>query len=727
MKNFTIYTLLISTYLFGRATWTLGQVPGNEQLNQYVNPFIGTAKSGHTFPGAAVPFGLVQLSPETGYATWDYCSGYHYEDHTLRGFAHTHLNGTGGMDLGDVLVFPFQGEWKQVVYPGSFSKSSERASPGYYSVLLDQNHIKAELTASAHCGYHRYTFKGTGNRHLLIDLQSGLVNTESRLNEHVLESHISIQGHAISGYVRAKQWVDRKYFFTVRFSKRIRSYRYLDSAKRRIIVDLPDAGPVILQVALSTVSTRGAAANLQELKGKSFEQAKTAAGLVWNRYLSKIKLEGTHQQKVNFYTSLYHLLLQPNNIADLDGKYRGADGRVHQSADHVYYSTLSLWDTYRAAHPLYTLLYPEKDGQIVGSILSHFKTTGTLPVWTLWGKENWCMIGNHSVPVIVDAYLKGIKGIDGEKAWQAIEQTLTKKGNPKYNWPMLMRHGFIPSDSVKDEAVSRSLEAAYDDWCAAQLAKALHKDKAYRYFSERAQFYRNLFDPVTHLMRGRYGDGSWRSPFDPLTITHEGTGGDYTEGNAWQYTWSVQHDIPGLVKLMGGEVAFGKKLDSLFFVFPSKVYGSGTTVDVTGLIGQYAHGNEPSHHIAYLYNYAGKPWQTQELIPRILKEQYQATPDGLSGNDDCGQMSAWYIFSSLGFYPVNPANGKFDIGVPSFKSASIIIHGKLLKIIAPELSSNNRYVKSVKLNGKIVKDWQVAYNDLIKGGILEFTMTNNHL
>ncbi|MBB6127366.1 GH92 family glycosyl hydrolase [Mucilaginibacter lappiensis] len=693
--------------------------------SQYVDPFIGTSATGHTFPGATVPFGMVQLSPETGNFGWNYCSGYRYEDTVITGFAHTHLSGTGGVDLGDVLFFPFQGKDPQL-FVSRFSHRKEKATPGYYEVILDNHDIKVQLTASAHTGLHRYTFNKAGQSHLLIDMQSGLVENAEELKEHVSEGSITVDSKAsVSGYAFSSQWVEKKVYFTARFSKAFTGSHFIDEDHRRLIVDF-DTQPgetIEAKVAISGVSIDGARKNLAaETANKTFDQVKAEAAKVWENYFNRMKAEGTTTQKTAFYTSIYHALIQPNNIADVDGQYRGADGEVHQSADKVYYSTLSLWDTYRAAQPFYTLMCPDKDGQIIETMLQHFNTAKLLPIWTLWGKESYAMIGNHAVPAIVDAALKGIKGFNREQAFAAIKASLTNNKSPKYNWDTYMRYGYLPSDSVKREAVSRTLEAANDDWCAAQLAKSLHKTADYNYFSKRAHFYNNLFDKSTNLMRGRLANGEWVRPFANLDSGQLAIGGDYTEGNAWQYVWSVQQDIPGLIKLMGGRKPFIAKLDSLFSM-SSKVFGKGSTLDVTGLIGQYAHGNEPNHHVAYLYTLAGQPYKTQRLVRQITDQFYQNKPDGLSGNDDCGQMSAWYIFTAMGFYPVNPVDGRYVFGAPQLSRVSMALaNGKSFVIEAKGLSEANKYVQSISLNGRSYLKNYISHTDILKGGRLVFVM-----
>ncbi len=724
LRGLTTIALLAATALTCRAG-------GEADPAHYVNPFIGTSGAGHTFPGATVPLGMIQLSPETRNFGWEYCSGYQFNDSTVLGFAHTHLSGTGWMDLGDVLMLPYSGDPVRSEYRTPLDKKSETASPGYYSVNLPSEGVKVELTASQHTGVQRYTFVNGGPSNILIDLQSGIVGKEELLKTHVLDSRVTLESNTtLSGSVHSKHWVEQKLFFVIETSKPFENPQFLDEpVKRRLTLGFKTTkGEVIeARVALSTVSVEGAKRNLLEADKLAFDEVKSAARGKWNEFLSKIAIEGDSEQKTNFYTAMYHLFVQPNNIADADGQYRGPDDKIHQSSAKAYFSTFSIWDTYRAAHPLYTIIAPDKDGEMVGSMLAHFDATGMLPIWTVWGQENFCMIGNHAVPVVTDAYFKGILNKDlAEKAYAAIKQSLTKNCWPKYDWQLYDKHGYLPADLVKAESVSRTLESTTDDWCAAKMAKALGKDADYTFFSNRANFYKNLYDPSTQLMRGKNSDGSWLTPFDPLEFSPGGGGirGAYTEGNAWQYFWHVQHDIGGLMNLLGGKAPFGKKLDTLFSM-ESTVRGEGTLSDISGMIGQYVHGNEPSHHVAYLYNDVNAPWRTQELIPQILKSQYKNAPDGLCGNDDCGQMSAWYVFSTLGFYPVNPASGVFDLGVPSFQSATIRLKDKSFIIQAANLSATNRYIQSATLNGKPLATYQITYDDIMKGGLLEFEMTGN--
>jgi len=487
------------------------------------------------------------------------------------------------------------------------------------------------------------------------------------------------------------------------------------------------ASPLLVKVGISSVSIANAKANLKaEINHWNFDQVHRLARQDWEKELSKVDIEGTLSQKETFYTALYHTLIAPNNIADVNGQYRGEDNKVYTSAKKTYYSTLSLWDTFRALNPLYTLLYPEKTNGIVASMIAHYKVAGYLPIWTLWGHENHCMIGNHAVPVIADAYLKGIRNYDTEKAYEAMRTSLTVN-HKNSDWSLYTKYGYLPSDLYKVESVSTTLENGIDDWSLAQMAKAMNKQADFVTFSKRAGFYANLFDSSTGLMRGKNSDGTWVSPFDPFKVSHASTsGGDYTEGNAWHYSWHVMHDAEGLIQLMGGKKKFVNKLDSLF-ALDSKVYGDGATVDVTGLIGQYAQGNEPSHHVAYLYTLAGAAYKTQEKINTIVNTLYSNKADGLSGNDDCGQMSAWYIFSTLGFYPVNPVSGEYVFGVPAFKKAVLHLGQKDFVIKAENLSTTHRYVQSIRLNGKSYPLASLSHKELLKGGELTFVMGNRPL
>lgn len=697
--------------------------------SDYVNPFIGCASYGHTFPGVTLPFGLVQVSPETGNNTWDYTAGYDYGDTLVYGFAQTHLSGTGCPDLGDVLVLPLSGindeRRKRLM-----NKSTEKAEIGYYRVDLAKPLTSVELTATERVALHRYTFWEQKNPCLLLDLQSGLTSHEMQHRNYVKEfRYEQMDDYTIACYRRTTGWVTRQGFFVIRFDLPITSIKelspdYKEEKGRRLKVVFPEnESRLCMKVAMSTVSIDNAFENMKkELSGWNFCGTRNNAIEKWNHYLSLAEIEGNDTQKENFYTSMYHLFIHPNNIADVNGMYRGADDSIKKSAMNEYYSTFSLWDTYRAAHPLYTILIPEKVVPFVNSMLDHFDAKGYLPIWTLMGKENHCMIGNHAVPVIVEAYLKGFKGFDSERAFQAIKSSLMNNHHNS-NWEIYDKYGYYPFDLVRVESVSKTLECVYDDYCAAKFAEVLGKEKEYSFFKKRSGYYKNLFDSSTGLMRGKDSFGKWREPFNPFRLSHGGSiGGDYTEGNAWQYTWHVQHDVEGLITLLGGKKEFCEKLDSLYLLTPT-VKQTGKVVDVTGIIGQYVHGNEPSHHVAYLYAVAGQPRRTQELVRKIIDSQYKNTPDGLCGNDDCGQMSAWYIFSSIGFYPINPVDGIFWLGAPQVPKIKIKVGGNILEVIAHDLSTENKYVGKVLLDGQEYSKPFLSYHQIMKGGKLEFYMT----
>lgn len=701
-----------------------------KDLTQYVNPFIGGADNGHTFPGAGAPFGLIQASPDTGNCTWTYCSGYMYLDEKIWGFSQTHLNGTGCPDLGDVQLQPFTGAIERENFHSAYKKETQKAKPGYYAVTLEDFGVDVELTASPRVAFHKYTYKNPAPARLLVDLQYGIVSGKDALRNHILASDVALEDkYTISGHNQARAWVTRHYYYVIKFDKPYIATKQLpalegEKAPRYVLdFDLKPGETLQVKVALSTVSVDGAKKNLDtEVPHWDFAQVRAQTKAAWNKLLARAEVEGTAEQKENFYTAMYHLFIQPNNIADVDGQYRGADDKVLTAPDKSYYSTLSLWDTYRAAHPLYTIIAPERVDSFINTMIAHQKAQGYVPIWTLWGKENHCMIANHSVPVMVDAYLKGFRGFDAEAAFQAIKTSLTVD-HPKSDWTVYDKYGYLPFDIIKGESVSRVLEYAYDDYCAGQLAKALGKGDDAAFFAKRADNYKNVFCPETKFMRGRDSKGGWRTPFDPVKLNHgEGSGYDYTEGNAWQYTWHVQHDPEGLIKMIGGKDATAEKLDTLF-TMDSKVEGAGFVLDVSGLIGQYAHGNEPSHHTAYFYNYAGRPWRTQELIREIFDTQYKNKPDGLCGNDDCGQMSAWYIFSAMGFYPFNPCNDGYVFGAPQIGKITLRLpQGKTFTVEAKGLSKENKYVQTITLNGKPVSGMKITHADIMQGGTLVYQM-----
>jgi len=731
MKKLSVflYTLALGSAFYSCST--AKQDTPQTDYTQYVDPFIGAADNGHTFPGACRPFGMIQTSPVTGAVGWRYCSEYMYADSIIWGFTQTHLNGTGCMDLGDILVMPFTGERHRTwdAYRSSFSKTSENATPGYYTVTLDQAKVKAELTATTHAALHRYTYEQADSASILIDLQHGPAWNEKQYHSQVNSCEVNWENDStLTGHVNNKVWVDQDYYFVMQFSRPVIDHFELPMAEtekgKRLVAsfNIQPSEEVLMKVALSTTGVEGAKANMAaEVPGWDFEGIRTAAKADWNSYLSRIEVEGTDEEKTNFYTSFYHALIQPNEISDVDGRYRNAADSVVNATGGKFYSTFSLWDTYRAAHPFYTLMVPERVDGFINSLVDQAEVQGYLPIWGLWGKENFCMVANHGVSVVAEAYAKGFRGFDAERAFNAIKQTQTVSHPLKSNWENYMKYGYFPTDLTEAESVSSTLESVYDDYAAADMAKRMGKTEDAAYFARRADFYKNLFDSSTQFMRPKKSDGTWKSPFNPSQIGHaESVGGDYTEGNAWQYTWHVQHDVPGLIALFGGEEPFLNKLDSLFTLKLET-----TQADVTGLIGQYAHGNEPSHHVTYLYALAGRPERTQELIREIFDTQYSPKPNGLCGNDDCGQMSAWYMFSAMGFYPVNPVSGEYVFGAPQLPE--FVLHladGKTFTIKAEGLSEANKYVKSITLNGEPYTKNFISHADIVKGGTLVYQMTD---
>lgn len=731
MKKLSVflYTLALGSAFYSCST--AKQDTPQTDYTQYVDPFIGAADNGHTFPGACRPFGMIQTSPVTGAVGWRYCSEYMYADSIIWGFTQTHLNGTGCMDLGDILVMPFTGERHRTwdAYRSSFSKTSENATPGYYTVTLDQAKVKAELTATTHAALHRYTYEQADSASILIDLQHGPAWNEKQYHSQVNSCEVNWENDStLTGHVNNKVWVDQDYYFVMQFSRPVIDHFELPMAEtekgKRLVAsfNIQPGEEVLMKVALSTTGVEGAKANMAaEVPGWDFEGIRTAAKADWNSYLSRIEVEGTDEEKTNFYTSFYHALIQPNEISDVDGRYRNAADSIVNATGGKFYSTFSLWDTYRAAHPFYTLMVPERVDGFINSLVDQAEVQGYLPIWGLWGKENFCMVANHGVSVVAEAYAKGFRGFDAERAFNAIKQTQTVSHPLKSNWENYMKYGYFPTDLTEAESVSSTLESVYDDYAAADMAKRMGKTEDAAYFARRADFYKNLFDSSTQFMRPKKSDGTWKSPFNPSQIGHaESVGGDYTEGNAWQYTWHVQHDVPGLIALFGEEEAFLNKLDSLFTLKLET-----TQADVTGLIGQYAHGNEPSHHVTYLYALAGRPERTQELIREIFDTQYSPKPNGLCGNDDCGQMSAWYMFSAMGFYPVNPVSGEYVFGAPQLPE--FVLHladGKTFTIKAEGLSEANKYVKSITLNGEPYTKNFISHADIVKGGTLVYQMTD---
>lgn len=728
MKNVFLTVLIVFTLI---ACSTKGNDNQDNDLTKYVNPFIGNAFTGHTFPGATYPLGLIQAGAQTGNFTWQYCAGYVYEDSIINGFTQTRLNGTGCVDLGDLLVQPFSGEM-QDDFNSNYDKSSEKASPGYYAVNLLKNKVNVEITAAPHVAFHKYKFEKDKTANIYIDFQSGLTWREDKVHHHILDHELNfVDNKTITGFTRRTEWVERVYYFVIKFDKPIVNKIVLpqkderEKANRYVFTfDTEKGDEVNMKVALSSTSIAGAEANLsKEVPEWNFEKVKKEASTAWNNYLSRVKIEGTDDEKSNFYTAIYHLFIQPNNIADIDGKYIGPNREISQSSSGKHYSTLSQWDTFRAAFPMYTIMSPEIVPDLVNSMLDFSEQQGHLPIWGLWGQETYTMIGNHSIPMIADAYLKGFTGFDVERAYREMKKSITESKHPKSDWKEYDQYGYFPYDLVKLESVSRTLECGFDDYCMAQMAKKMGKSDDYNFFNKRADYYKNLFDKETNSMRPKNSKGEWLSPFDPYELAHADSevGGHYTEANALQYTWHVLQDIPGLINLMGGKE---KALKTLDYLFNTKQEATGTLSDVTGLIGQYAHGNEPSHHIAYIYPYLDKPQETQRLVRYICSNFYKNKPDGLMGNDDCGQMSAWYMFSVMGFYPLNPVSGEFVLGAPQVSKIQISVgNGKQFTVEAKNLSDKNMFVEKIELNGKPHTQKTISYKDIMNGSTLVFYMT----
>lgn len=721
------------------------QAPAPAGYARYVNPFIGTGAvdknslSGSNFPAACMPFGLVQLGPDTREFPDDPASGYDYNDTTIVGFSHTHLSGTGVADLFDVLFMPYTGKvvWnagseKNDGYLSAFTHSQEKAIPGYYSVQLLNHHIQAELTATAHCGVHRYTFPAGEEARIIIDLDHSLNKKRSYWECKVITAHIAvINDHIIEGYRLITGWSRlRKVYFRAEFSQPFATHQLKEGGQviekgevanggniKGVFSFAPSASPVLVKVGISAVSAEGARTNLAtEVKGFDFDGTAKQALDSWNKELSVMDIEGTDVQKTIFYTGLYHAFTQPNNLADVDSTYLGTDFTTRKAADGTHYSTFSLWDTYRAAHPLYTLVQQKRTAGFINSMLRQYETYGYLPVWQLWGDENYCMIGNHAIPVIADAYRKGITGVDYAKAYEAVKAS-SLRNHPGSPFSLLQQYHYFPEDK-QSQSVSLTLEIAYDDWCVAQMAKQMGKITDYSFFLERSTYYRNLYDQQTGFFRGKNSKGEWL-PFNALTYGGNG-GSPFTEGNGWQYFWYVPQDVPDLIKLVGGDKAFVNKLDTFFTLNakPEDVNGNAS-----GFIGQYAHGNEPSHHVIYLYNYAGEPWKAQQYAAEVMQQQYNEKSSGYSGNEDCGQMSAWYIFSAMGFYPVNPASSIYVIGSPQLTKAVIKgENGTSFTILAPGAGGRNIYIQRITLNGKPYNKTYITHTDIVKGGVLEFVM-----
>ncbi|HEY8894079.1 MAG TPA: GH92 family glycosyl hydrolase [Niastella sp.] len=733
---------------------------------QYVNPLIGTQRMGHTFPGATVPFGMVQLSPDTDTLPYEmngkynadvykYCAGYQYDDKTIVGFSHTHFSGTGHSDLGDFLIMPTVGALQlnpgvatdtKTGFRSAFSHANEKAEAGYYKVQLDDDNITAELTASTRTGFHQYTFPKSNDAHIIFDLMHGIYNYDDKN----VWTFIRVENDTlVTGYRQTNGWArTRTVYFAMTFSKPFKEYGCKDLSKKQVYrgfwrkfdqaKNFPDlagkqlrmffnfdteAGEKVkIKMALSSVSTEGALLNLRtEIPHWDFDKTKAEAQAAWNTELTKIAVEAPETEKQNFYTAMYHAFLGPTVYMDVDRKYKGLDQNIHTAANFTNYTTFSLWDTYRALHPFFNLVQPARNSDMVNSMLAHYDQSvlKMLPIWSHYNNDNWCMSGYHSVSVIADAILKGNAGIDAAHGLEACVTTASHK-NYEGIGPYVEK-GFIPDEKLGTSA-STTLEYAYDDWCIAQVAKKLGRTDVYDAFTKRSTSYKNLYDASVGFMRARKEDGSFKAEFDPLSTHGQG----YIEGNSWNYSFFVPHNPDDLINLMGGKKKFGAKLDTLFTMYlPDKYFAETEDITRDGIIGNYVHGNEPAHHVAYLYNFAGQPWKTQQRVRMILKNQYKPAPDGLGGNDDCGQMSAWYLFSTLGFYPVAPGSTQYQLGSPAINKAVIKLeNGNTFTIEANNQSDKNVYVQKVLLNGKQLEQPVIGHEDIMKGGSLVFFMSD---
>ncbi|WP_410478882.1 GH92 family glycosyl hydrolase [Pedobacter heparinus] len=740
-----------------------------QNLVKYVKPIIGTQKMGHTYPGATVPFGAVQLSPDTDTLSYElngkyngevykYCAGYKYEDKTIVGFSHTHFSGTGHSDLGDFLIMPTQG--KLQLNPGTsdkpesgfrsrFSHANELAEAGYYKVKLDDHGILAELTATERVGMHRYTFPKssakTPDSHVILDLMSGIYNYDDK---NVWTFVRVVNDTLVTGYRQTTGWArTRTVYFAMSFSKAFKAYgqknfdepqvykgfwRKFDQSRNfpeiagkriRMYFDFETADQEQVQVkfALSPVSQANALENMRaEVPGWDFDQVKAGAQAKWNAELNKIAIDAGQDDRINFYTAMYHAFINPTTYTDVNGEYKGLDQNIHRAEGFVNYTTFSLWDTYRALHPFLNIMQPSRNNDIVKSMLAHYEqsTLKMLPIWSHYANDNWCMSGYHSVSVIADAIVKGVYNGDAAKALEACIVTANHRsyeGIGDY-----IDRGYIPAENNRT-SVSNTLEYAYDDWCIAQIAKKLGREDVYAAFMKRADNWKNVFDKRIGFMRPRMSDGSFKKDFDALSTHEQG----FIEGNTWNYSFFVPHDPAAMIALMGGAKKVASRLDSLFTMhLPDEFFADTEDITREGIIGGYVHGNEPAHHVAYLYNWVGQPWKTQEKVRMILKMQYKPTPDGLGGNDDCGQMSAWYMFSALGFYPVAPGADVYSLGSPAVRSAVLTLeNGKKFRVETLGQSDKNVYVKAVYLNGNLVKGHSIRHSDIVNGGTLRFVMS----
>ena len=723
--------LLLSVCAF---SLTLATLQAGE-LTKYVNPFIGTGAidgglSGNNYPGATSPFGMIQLSPDTSEApNWGDASGYDYNRNTIFGFSHTRLSGTGASDLIDITLMPTSSGRTS----SAFTHDEEKARPGYYQVMLKDEGINAELTTTQRNGIHRYQYPAGKDAEIILDMDHSA--DKGSWGRRIINSQIRIlNDHAVEGYRIITGWAKlRKIYFYMEFSSPILTSTLRDGGRvheNTAVINGTNlhgcfrfgqlnGKPLTCKVALSSVSMENARQNMeQEAPHWDFDRYVAAADADWEKQLGKIEVKGTEVQKEIFYTALYHTMIQPNTMSDVNGEYMAADYTTRKVANNeTHYTTFSLWDTFRASHPLYTLLEPERVTDFVKSMIRQYEYYGYLPIWQLWGQDNYCMIGNHSIPVITDAILKGIPGIDMEKAYEAVYNS-SVTSHPNSPFEVWEKYGFMP-ENIQTQSVSITLEQAFDDWCVAQLAAKLNKDTDYQRFHKRSEYYRNLFHPKTKFFQSKNDKGEWIEPFDPYQYGGNG-GHPFTEGNAWQYFWYVPHNIQALMELTGGTKAFEQKLDTFF---TSTYKSEQMNHNASGFVGQYAHGNEPSHHVAYLYNFAGQPWKTQKYVSHILNTLYNNTSSGYAGNDDCGQMSAWYVFSAMGFYPVNPADGRYIIGSPLLDECTLKLAGnKEFRIRTIRKSPEDIYIQSVTLNGKKHKDFFITHQDIMNGGTMVFKM-----
>jgi len=754
MKIATTTVILIIIFFFGYRLSPKNNAAPTGKLS-LVNPFIGTGGHGHTFPGATVPYGMVQVSPDTRLDGWDACSGYHDSDRVILGFSHTHLSGTGIGDYGDILFMPTtgdpqtsQGDADHAGYRSHIDKASEVAYPGYYAVTLKDYGIDAALTATTHAGMHRYTFPAGKKAGVIIDVGHTLQNHHNAVNRIEIINDREIRGYKVTNGWARQHHVFFHAIFSEPFAYTLAAGNTLlpntnlvdqTGAKALLTFDQAAGKTLYVKVGISAVDYAGAKNNVtKEIPLWDFDGVKSAAGKQWEDWLANISIDGgTADQQHIFYTALYHTAISPNTFADADGRYRGMDKQTHTATDKTgNHTVFSLWDTFRAFHPLMTIINPSRNEAWIRAMIQKYDEGGVLPMWELAANETGTMIGYHAVPVIVDAYFKGYRNFDVNKAYAAMVKSASfdtttiafSDAEVRNNVMPVGKYyndklGFIPCDK-ENESVSKALEYAYNDWCIAQMARTLGKTQDYQRFMERSKRYATYFDKSTGYMRGVTSARTWKTPFNPRFSNHRSD--EYVEGNAYQWSWFVPHDVPGLIALHGGKQQFLSKLDSLFTT-SSAVDGGNSSADISGLIGQYAHGNEPSHHIAYLYNYAGKPWRTQELVDEILTTLYVNDANGLSGNEDCGQMSAWYIMSSMGLYQVSPGEPVYTLGRPLFNSIALRLeNGKTFKIKAINNSARNKYVKQVTLNGKILTTPFISHDDIVKGGTLEFTMAATH-